>query len=196
MYVNALLPYAEEVMGMDIEPDHLAQAAESLPDADIQLAAGEALPYANDSFDLVLSHEVLEHVQDDAQAVAEIVRVLKPKGRAIVFVPNRWHPFETHGHDRRGNYHFGNTPLINYLPDDPRNRLAPHVRADTSHGLQMLFAGQPVRILHHGQVFPGYDNIIRRRPELGSWLRRLTYGLEQTPLSILGNSHLLVVERV
>ncbi|MEZ4658484.1 MAG: hypothetical protein R2911_13000 [Caldilineaceae bacterium] len=51
--------------------------------------------------------------------------MLKPGGRGIIFAPNRFHPFETHGHYWRGQYHFGNTPLINYLPDPLRNRLAP-----------------------------------------------------------------------
>lgn len=195
MYVRALLPYAREVHGVDIEPNYLRQAAQAVPQAHLQLAACEHLPYADASFDLVLSHEVLEHVQDDRQAVAEMVRVLRPGGRALIFVPNRLYPFETHGHYWRGRYHFGNTPLINYLPDLLRNRLAPHVRAYTPWGLRMLFIDQPVRILHHTQIFPGYDNIVARRPALGRWLRRLTYALEQTRLTLLGLSHFLVVER-
>ena len=144
----------------------------------------------------MLSHEVLEHVQDDRLAAAEIARVLKPGGRAVIFVPNRLYPFETHGHYWRGRYHFGNTPLINYLPDGLRNRLAPHVRAYTASGLRDLFLGQPVRIVRHTQVFPGYDNIVARRPQVGKWLRRVTYGLEQTPLTCFALSHLLVIEKV
>ncbi len=128
------------------------------------LAACEALPYPQNSFDLVLSHEVLEHVNDDRQAVAEMVRVLRPGGRAVIFVPNRLYPFETHGHYWRGEYHFGNTPLINYLPDPLRNRLAPHVRAYTAQGLRHLFLGQPVRILHHTQIYPGLRQHRRAQP--------------------------------
>ena len=63
-------------------------------------------------------------------------------------------------------------------------------------GLLDLFLGQPVRIVHHTQIFPGYDNIVARRPVLGDWIRRITYGLEQTPLTAFGLSHLLVVEKV
>ena len=147
-------------------------------------------------FELILSHEVLEHVYDDRQAAVEMVRVLKPGYRAVIFAPNRLAPFETHGHYWRGEYHFGNTPLINYLPDPLRNRLAPHVRAYTSRGLRNLFIGLPVRIVHHTQVFPGWDNIVARRPALGKWLRRITYGLENSPLRWLALSHLLVIEKV
>ncbi|MCB0140913.1 MAG: class I SAM-dependent methyltransferase, partial [Caldilineaceae bacterium] len=99
-------------------------------------------------------------------------------------------------HYWRGQYHFGNTPLINYLPDSLRNRLAPHVRAYTPQGVRRLFYGQPVRVVHHTQIFPGYDNIVQRRPFLGRILRSGTYWLENSFLTILGNSHLLVIEKV
>jgi SAM-dependent methyltransferase len=195
MYVRALLPYADSVYGIDIEAEHLELAAQTAPAARLQLAAAEQLPYADNAFDLVLSHEVLEHVQDDHQAAAEIARVLRPGGRAVIFAPNRWYPFETHGYYWRGQYHFGNTPLINYLPTAIRKRLAPHVRIYTPQALRALFIGQPVRIVHHTQIFPGYDNLATRRPALGAWLRRITYALEHSPLTVFGISHLLVVEK-
>ncbi len=196
MYVKALLPHSHEVYGMDIEGEHLTIAATNAPGARLQLAACEQLPYPDNCMELVLSHEVLEHVQDDYEAAAEMARVLTPGGRAVIFAPNRLYPFETHGHYWRGEYHFGMTPLINYLPDLLRNRLAPHVRAYTGEGLRSLFLGQPVRIVYHTQIYPGYDNLVHRRPGLGRWLRRITYGLEQSPLTIFGISHLLVVEKV
>ena len=139
MYVKALQPNCEQIVGIDIEAKHLEQAVHRVGGADFQLAACEHLPYPSDCFDMVLSHEVLEHVKDDGAAVAEIVRVLKPGGYAAIFVPNRWHPFETHGHYWRGKYHFGNTPLINYLPNPLRDRLAPHVRAYRKWDLLRLF---------------------------------------------------------
>lgn len=196
MYVKALTPYADRVSGIDIEAEHLEIAAQNAPAAGLALAAAEMLPYASASIDLVLSHEVLEHVADDRRAVAEIARVLRPGGRAVIFVPNRRYPFETHGVYWRGVYHFGNIPLVNYLPDALRDRLAPHVRAYTAAGLRRLFVGQPVRVIHHMQIFPGYDNLVQRRPALGKWLRRATYALEQSPLGGWGLSHLLVVEKI
>lgn len=196
MYVKALQPHTAEIYGIDIEGEHLERAVETVPGAYLQLARGEELPYADNFFDLILSHEVLEHVTDDRRAAAEMVRTLRPGGRAVIFVPNRLYPFETHGHYWEGEYHFGNTPLINYLPDPLRDRLAPHVRAYTRWGLLDLFVGQPVRVLRHTQIFPGYDNIVHRRPQMGRWLRRITYALEQSPLAVLGLSHFLVVEKV
>ncbi|MCL4825414.1 MAG: methyltransferase domain-containing protein, partial [Anaerolineales bacterium] len=82
----------------------------------ILTAAGERLPLPPGMFDLILSHEVLEHVQDDREAVREMIRVLNPGGRIVIFCPNRGYPFETHGIYWRGRYKFGNIPLVNYLP--------------------------------------------------------------------------------
>ncbi|HXF64349.1 MAG TPA: class I SAM-dependent methyltransferase [Caldilineaceae bacterium] len=195
MYLKALLPYADEVYGIDVEPDYIIAAQANVPEAAIQLAVCERLPYPDNAFDLVLSHEVIEHVQDDRAAAAELVRVLRPGGRALIFAPNRLYPFETHGHYWRGVYHFGNTPLLNYLPDALRNRLAPHVRVYTAAGLRELFLGLPVWVRHHTQIFPGYDNLVVQRPRLGRWLRRATYALEQSPLTVFGISHLLVLEK-
>jgi hypothetical protein len=113
----------------------------------------------------------------------------------VLFCPNRLYPFETHGHYWRGDYHFGNTPLINYLPDRLRDRLAPHVRAYTASDLRALFAGLPVRIITHTQIYPGYDKIVARRPALGRLLRWGTYRLEHTPLRAFGLSHFLVAEK-
>ncbi len=45
------------------------------------------LPYADGSFDVVVSSEVLEHILDGKAAVAELVRVLKPGGDLVVTVP-------------------------------------------------------------------------------------------------------------
>ena len=193
LYMRAFRRFTPHVFGVEIEGE---RAREALTGGAVVQAPGEALPFAGGAFDLVLSHEVIEHVADDRAATAEMVRVLQVGGRLVLFCPNRLYPFETHGHYWRGRYHFGNTPLINYLPDRLRDRLAPHVRAYTIRGLRALFEGLPVRIVAHTQIYPGYDNLLARRPALAGWLRRGTYALEQTPLRIFGLSHFLVAEKV
>ena len=47
----------------------------------------EAMPFADAAFDLVIANHVLEHVDDDARALAEIHRVLAPGGLAILQTP-------------------------------------------------------------------------------------------------------------
>lgn len=196
LYLRALQNSVPEVHGMDIEGEHLRAAARNVPDAPLNLSQGEQLPYPDGSFDLILSHEVLEHVEDDRRAASEIARVLRVGGRAAIFVPNRLYPFETHGHYWQGDYRFGNTPLINYLPTSMRNQLAPHVRAYTHRSLLDLFVGLPILVRRHTQIFPGYDGIIARQPAIGRVLRAFTYALEQTPLTSFGISHFLVLEKI
>jgi SAM-dependent methyltransferase len=159
------------------------------------MAAAEFLPYRSNYFDTIISNEVIEHVADDREAMREMIRVLKPGGRAVIFCPNRWYPFETHGHYWQGEYHFGNTPLINYLPDSLRDRLAPHVRAYTRRGLFNLLEGCPAQVVHHSRIYGGYDNIVRRFGKAGESLRGTLQGLEGTPLDVWGLSHLLVLEK-
>jgi len=192
-YMRVFGQATPHVFGVEIEGQ---RAREALNDGAVAQSPAEALPFADDVFDLVLSHEVIEHVADDRVSVAEMVRVLRVGGRLVLFCPNRLYPFETHGHYWRGGYHFGNTPFINYLPDRLRNRLAPHVRAYTAQDIRTLFEHLPARIVHHTQIYPGYDNILARRPALGRLLRRVTYGLERTPLRAFGLSHFLVVEKI
>ncbi len=196
LYLRALQNSVPEVHGMDIEGEHLLAAASNVPDAPLNLSQGEQLPYPDGSFDLILSHEVLEHVEDDRRAASEIARVLRVGGRAAIFVPNRLYPFETHGHYWQGDYRFGNTPLINYLPTSMRNQLAPHVRAYSHRSLLDLFVGLPILVRRHTQIFPGYDGIIARQPAIGRVLRAFTYALEQTPLTSFGISHFLVLEKI
>lgn len=185
--------FTPHVDGFDIEFERVVDAQTETPHAVV--AAAENLPYPSNYFDTVLSHEVLEHVRDDQLAINEIVRTLKVEGRVILFTPNRWYPFETHGHYWRGDYHFGNTPLINYLPNPLRDRLAPHVRAYTKRGLLRLFKGLPVKIVTHRRVYGGYDNIIARLGEPARKIRDALQSLEGTILDTYGLSHMLVMEK-
>lgn len=193
MYLHHLGEYTQDIVGLDIEFERL-QTAKPLADRLVN-AQGEALPFPGEQFDLVLSHEVLEHVQDDRTTIHEIIRGLKPGGRLVLFCPNRGYPFETHGFYWRSGYHFGNIPLINYLPRTWRDKLAPHVNVYTRGGLESLFAGLPVRFIQRSIIFGAYDNIIARRPRLGKTLRAVLQWLEKTPLRIFGLSHFWVVEK-
>jgi SAM-dependent methyltransferase len=202
MYVEHLAPYGGQVLGLEFDFERAAEAGTRSPN--ILNAAGESLPFPSGSFDLVLSHEVLEHVQDDMLAVREMVRVLqvpdpasgKLGGRAVIFVPNRGYPFETHGIYWRGRYHFGNKPLVNYLPRTWRDKLASHVRVYSQRDIEKLFDGLPVEIIERGVIFGAYDNLIARFGVFGKVLRGIMQFLENTPLRWFGLSHFWVVEKV
>lgn len=56
---------------------------------EFRVADAENLDFADESFDRIYSHGVLHHTPDTARAVAEIHRVLKPGGRAMVMLYHR-----------------------------------------------------------------------------------------------------------
>ncbi len=198
MYVERLAAFTQHITGLEYDIERASEAkqiSQNLANAAIVNAAGEKLPFPDKSFDLILSHEVLEHVNDDQQALQEMVRVLRPAGRIILFVPNRGYPFETHGIYWRGSYRFGNIPLVNYLPKSWRNRLAPHVRVYSSKDLKKLTDNLPIQIIQREIIFGAYDNIIVRKPTLGRILRWILQKLESTPLRFFGLSHFWVLEK-
>jgi len=193
MYVEHLASYGGQVIGLEYDFERATEAGTRSPK--IINAASESLPLPSNAFDLILSHEVLEHVQDDARAVREMVRVLRPGGRIVIFVPNRGYPFETHGIYWKGKYKFGNIPLVNYLPRAWRDKLAPHVKVYSRRDLEKLFDGLPVKFIEQTIIFGAYDNIIARFGTFGKILRGILQLLEKTPLKGLGLSHFWVVEK-
>ncbi len=89
------------VVAADRNPDHLAEAGQKLAwhnthgfhcHGTWHLAGADItrLPFAAGSFDLVICSEVLEHVPDHMQAVAEISRVTRPGGQLVISVPCAW----------------------------------------------------------------------------------------------------------
>jgi SAM-dependent methyltransferase len=194
MYVEHLSPFGGTVIGLEYDFERTFEAhANSLH---ILNAAGEFVPLPALTFDLILSHEVIEHVQDDRAAISEMVRVLKPGGRAVIFCPNRGYPYETHGIYWKGKYYFGNKLFVNYLPRSLRNKLAPHVRVYSKRDMQKLFEGLPVKFIERKIIFGAYDNLIARFGSFGKVLRAILQFLEKTPLKALGLSHFWVVEKL
>lgn len=75
-----------QLTGIDISENAIA-LAHSRGLANVSVMDGASLSFADNSFDLLLASDVLEHIEDEAQAVREWCRVLRPGGRMIVFVP-------------------------------------------------------------------------------------------------------------
>ncbi|WP_114241715.1 bifunctional 2-polyprenyl-6-hydroxyphenol methylase/3-demethylubiquinol 3-O-methyltransferase UbiG [Dyella sp. C9] len=85
---------------------------------EFRLIDGCALPYADRSFDVVISNHVIEHVGDEASQLIhlrELKRVLKPGGQGYLAVPNRWMVMEPHFR----------VPLLSWLP---RSWRSPYLR--------------------------------------------------------------------
>lgn len=73
--------------------------------ADAVLGSISALPFADASFDLICALDVIEHVDDDQRALAELARVAAPRATLLMSVPlhpQLWTPFDDFvGHRRR-----------------------------------------------------------------------------------------------
>jgi len=81
------------VTGVDIADSAITLARQNLGhqglSARLDVVDGEHLPYANDSFDLVFAHGVVQYTGNDRRMVAEIHRVLRPGGLAVFQGYNR-----------------------------------------------------------------------------------------------------------
>ena len=191
-YVDKFRALGGHAYGIDLDAEKLREAQRDKRLQLLTVSVSEQLPFPNDYFDIVVLHEVIEHVADDAQTIREAVRVIHRNGRIIIFAPNRLYPFETHGAFLGKRYVFGNIPFIGWLPDFLRNKFAPHVRAYRAGDIRNLFAGMDGVMLEHTQIYPGYDKFARRNQALADMFRRLTYFFERTPLRVFGLSHFAV----
>jgi len=91
-HILRILPSGFEVFGVDYSTESLALAQSHLPDKTRLLnTSAYALPFRNRSFDLIICLEVLEHLDDDDRAVAEIARILRPNGHLITSVPGSYY---------------------------------------------------------------------------------------------------------
>jgi ubiquinone/menaquinone biosynthesis C-methylase UbiE len=88
------------ITGIDVNPIYIEAATRFAgskgASADFNVAFGEKLPFESESFDAVLSFDVLEHVQSPETTLAECHRVMKPGGYLCLVFPSYWQPIEHH----------------------------------------------------------------------------------------------------
>jgi ubiquinone/menaquinone biosynthesis C-methylase UbiE len=85
----ALAPHAREVVGFDLTPEMLEKARQRCEKAGLsnlrfELGRAEQLPFAEGTFDAVVTRLTLHHFPDPRQVMAEMVRVTRPAGRVVV----------------------------------------------------------------------------------------------------------------
>lgn len=78
------------LVGGELYEEGLAIARQRVPDAELLVLDARELTYEND-FDLVGAFDVLEHIDEDEQVLAHMVRAARPGGGVLVLVPqHRW----------------------------------------------------------------------------------------------------------
>lgn len=95
VYTSALLDRQWKVWGTDLSPRMLVVAKDSVrnrPGAEFAVGQTTGLPFADASFDAIICIGVMAYVEDDDKTVAEIARVLKPGGCAVIQLANRYAP--------------------------------------------------------------------------------------------------------
>lgn len=83
-----MVKYFGKITGVDIAPSAIEESKEyGFKNVTLKVLKKEKLPFKNNSFDLIVATEVLEHVADLEKTVSELKRIIKPGGFILVSVP-------------------------------------------------------------------------------------------------------------
>lgn len=128
--------FCQKAIGIDIDEDSIKKAGNYKKDDNVSfiklLPNYKQLPFDDDSFDNVVSFQVIEHVEDVDNYLTEIKRVLKPGGKFICTTPNarrRLYPYQ-----KPWNQHH----LREYNSRNLRNTMEEHFHIENFSGIYML----------------------------------------------------------
>lgn len=103
VFLNKISNLVPQQFGVDYNYDILTHCMD--PSVPVTVADAKQLPYRDGSFSLVSAIDILEHLDDDAQALREFHRLLRPGGWLLLCVPAFMALFGKHdelfGHHRR-----------------------------------------------------------------------------------------------
>lgn len=96
-FMIALAPLCRNVVGADITPRFVDMAREALlarlvTNATVELIPPGCLPYADGQFDVILMVDTIHHLENVANTMSEVRRVLRPDGKVLIFEPNKINP--------------------------------------------------------------------------------------------------------
>jgi len=204
-YVRALSEaFHVNVMGIEYLSDKVKKA-QSDPFLASHVIQGdlEAIQFADGSFDLAMLNEVLEHIPCEAKALAEIRRVMAPDGTLIVFSPNRWFPFETHGVNlkRSGRKVPPWVPFVSYVPVSLGNHFLSYWARNYWQGeLSSLIENSGFTVVKRTWIWQTFENISGTQPKFIRFakplFRFLSNMCEHIPLiRRFGASQVIVAKR-
>lgn len=134
------LPDFERCIGVDIQPASLERfrvAAEAAGLGQrLELMEGDVRGLPDQTVDYLTSFEVLEHVSNESDTLAQWRRLLADDGQLVISVPNRWWIFETHG-AKLPLLPWNRIPFFSWLPTSLHDRWA-HARIYTRKRIESL----------------------------------------------------------
>jgi SAM-dependent methyltransferase len=176
------------VVGADIDPIVLENAD---CDTAVVIHAGH-VPLPDQSFDVVLSDFVLEHVTEPALFLREVRRLLKPGGLFVFRTPNRWHYVSLAARLTPHCLHSGLSRHARRMPHDAHEPYRTYYRLNSVRRLRqeairvglcvrqiVLWEAEPSYLVFHQLAFlagVGYERLVNRWSRLG-FLRANIFGV-------------------
>lgn len=166
--------YGMDAHGIEYE-QAVVDALQSDPLLKARVTQGDlqALNHADQAWDYAMLNEVLEHVADERQVLREIHRILKPGGWLIVFSPNRWFPFESHGVNlKRTGRRIYWLPFVPWLPLKLGERFYDSWAKNYWPGqLEKLLVDAGFAIVERDHIWPTFENRSGGQPRILRLLR-------------------------
>lgn len=170
---------ANSVAGFDISPEavEFATSEYRIPTLSFHVASAEHVPEAEGSFDLVVSFEVIEHLEDSEALVREARRLISNNGQFVVSTPNRDYYAESRSESGPNPFHTREFSLDEFR--ELLKRHFPYVTLFTQNHAAVLAvrpidepAGQPVVRTNGGEAQPEvahfYIAVCALSPQVGS----------------------------
>jgi SAM-dependent methyltransferase len=88
--LNRLRARGCRIQGIDVNARLIEEGRAWFGELPVQHVSGTALPFADRSFDIVMSFDVFEHIPDSDAHLREVRRVLRPGGSYLLQTPNKW----------------------------------------------------------------------------------------------------------
>lgn len=188
-------PHFAVTVGVDVHHTPLQQFATNANERGPGVFAvhydGDRLPLRAGSVDYAISFEVLEHVRDEREALAELGRVIRPGGILVMSVPNRWWVFETHGADLP-LLAWNRVPFFSWLPKRLHDRYA-RARIYGRREIVRKIERSGFTIVRHTYVTAPMDVVVW--PALQRALRRTVFRTDCTRVPFLATATLVVATR-
>jgi len=198
IYTLTIATYAKQVVGIDINKKALYQALTNQVGCNtlkvhFVLMSAEALGFLKDYFDVVVCIETLEHIQKQQDALRRVHTLLKDGGKLVLYVPNKFYPFETHG-IRISNFAINHPliPLFSFAPNFIRRRFE-RARIYTSKEITTLLINSVFMINALDYMLPPLDRL--KNNVLKKTFRKVFSLLERTKLKVFAMSILVVATK-